>query len=95
MHAQISEDELKRQKIHKINKTGEIRVVNAAYSILPSNCCTSSHHFSQQYWMMSFVAVRSSSLWGPKDDTGESVRKLAEITEHPTMKQSRMSFGSM
>lgn len=45
--------------------------------------------------MMSFVAVRSSSLWGPKDDTGESVRKLAEITEHPMMKQSRMSFGSM
>lgn len=46
MHAQVSEDELKRQKIHKINKIGEIRVVNAACRILRPNCCTSSHHLS-------------------------------------------------
>lgn len=94
MHAQVSEDELKRQKIHKINKIGEIRVVNAACSILRPNCCTSSHHLSQQNSMMSFVAVRSSSLWGPKDDTGEGVRKLAGTTEHPMMKQSRMSLAA-
>lgn len=45
-------------------------MINAACSILPSDC-TGSHYLSPQNWMISFAVVRSSSLKGPKDDKEE------------------------